>query len=98
MPSPSKDPSHQQTLSKPNIKSTSKLLHHLTTSPPRPSYLAQKAHIFAASPPRYAPLIAYHRSSKCPQLEKALQGLAGRFEHSKLSTGVYSQPRCLRAH
>jgi len=44
MPSlPSEDPSRSP--------SKSKLLHHLTTSPPRASYLDQKANIFAVQTP-----------------------------------------------
>ena len=49
MPSNTRDP--PQTPSKPNSNSNSTLLHHLTTSPPRPSYLSQKAHIFAIQTP-----------------------------------------------
>ena len=41
---PSKDPFR--------TPSKSKLLHHLTTSPPRASYLDQKAHMFAVQTPK----------------------------------------------
>ncbi|KAM0704573.1 hypothetical protein Q7P35_008807 [Cladosporium inversicolor] len=52
MPSNGKDPPPPPPQQTPSNSPPSKLfLHHLTTSPPRPSYLSQKAHIFAVQIP-----------------------------------------------